>query len=184
MTDAALVLKDSPVTDKIGPCEKCHYEEEDDSFAYARAIDLRFWVHAGCINCANTFMVSSAQLDDDALELLPISSTDEFEKAVRAITSLRRWIRAGSVAELNQIHLDKQSCAFCIHRPDEDPDGCWCPLCLETEDASDSPFVDKADYDDYARDCVSHRMAPPHFNGQKTETCKICQNKPGPVREE
>ena len=175
MTNAALILKDSPVTAEIAPCEKCHYEEEDDIFAYARA-DSKFLfdpghVLAGCINCGNIFVVG-AQFDDVTWDLLPLSSLADFTNAVGTITRLREWVTPYDVAALMEIHLGKQSCAFCIHRPGEDPDGCWCPLCIETDDP-ESPFASIDEYDAYTRSCLMHGMAHPHTETY-TFPCVVC----------
>ena len=101
---------------------------------------------------------------------------------------IKEWLRPRSVEELKAIHLAEKNCAFCNHVPTAAPTPddllpwCWCPICITANerDIEYKLIIIPA----YADDCVRHGMAPPHFNGTLDETCDICQNKPGPGREE
>ena len=86
MTDAAIVLKRSPVTDEIGPCEGCGTLAAD-RFAYAKFMGRPFWVLAGCTGCGYISVIASSPFPDGEFEMLPTSHKDEFTKAVAAIRS-------------------------------------------------------------------------------------------------
>ena len=89
MTNAAYILQDSPITDSIGPCTKCG-NDTSTRFAFALSFDSIDWVLVGCTQCTYYFPRASSHFDHETLQKLPLSSIDDFARAVQLL-ALRLW---------------------------------------------------------------------------------------------
>ena len=59
--------------------------------------------------------------------------------------------------EYHDSHGNLRVCKFCSHPPASDPEGCWCPQCVDLDQVEDG----------YLDHCGITGMAPPHSDGSQ-----------------